>query len=172
MVELERTFLAKHLPQDLHQAASKAMLDIYIPKDSHHPILRIRKNGEKFEITKKSPVHDGDASRQNEETIHLTEAEYQELALIEGKRVHKVRYQYDHGGYRYEIDVFQDALQGLVLVDIEFATEQELAQFEKPEFCLVEVTQATFLAGGMLCGKTYADLEENLKRLGYQRLAS
>ena len=69
-----------------------------------------------------------------------------------------------------EIDVFQGALKGLVLVDVEFETVEEKDAFEMPEFCLVEVTQEEFIAGGMLCGKSYEDIEEGLKRYNYSRI--
>lgn len=39
-----------------------------------------------------------------------------------------------------------------------------------PDFCLVDVTQETFLAGGMLCGKRYADIEAGLDRFGYRKI--
>ena len=39
-----------------------------------------------------------------------------------------------------------------------------------PDFCLKEVTQELFIAGGMICGKSYEDIEENLKRFNYLKL--
>ena len=66
--------------------------------------------------------------------------------------------------------MFQGDLKGLVLVDFEFESEQEKQAFEKPDFCLVEVTQEEFIAGGMLCGKTYKDIEKNLQKFGYKSL--
>ena len=41
-----------------------------------------------------------------------------------------------------------------------------------PNFCLAEVTHEEFLAGGMLCGKSYADIRESLKRLGYTKIGA
>lgn len=171
MIENERTYLAKHLP-DLSNSASQEMLDVYIPKDAEHPVLRIRRRGEKYEITKKQPVQDGDASRQSEQTVVLTAAEFNELATLEGKRVRKIRYVYEHQGRECEIDVFQDGLEGLVLVDFEFAAAEAEAmkRFQVPDFCLADVTQETFIAGGMLCGKSYADIADELARFGYQKL--
>ena len=52
-IELERTFLAKYLPIDLNKFPSKQMQDSYIPKHARHPVLRIRKNGEKIHDYKK-----------------------------------------------------------------------------------------------------------------------
>jgi len=175
-IELEYSYLAKELPQGLRSCKSKEMLDIYIPDGIPHAPIRIRKRGEKYEITKKCPENEDDHSRLIEQTIVLTEKEF--LALrneIKGRRVHKTRYFYPHNGRTAEIDVFMDDLEGLVLIDFEFENEEEKSKFKAPDFCLVRVRGdgiqgENFLAGGMLCGKKYSDLEPKLKKLGYKKL--
>lgn len=170
MIELEKTYLVKYLPEELEKCESKEILDIYLPTSSRHPNLRIRKNGDKYEVTKKSPVKD-DASEQIEETTTLTKEEFEELSGgIEGKRTHKIRYFYPFQGRIAEIGVFQGELKGLVLVDFEFSLEEEKNKFEIPDFCLVDVTHKEFTAGGMLCGKSYEDINEELKKLGYKKI--
>jgi len=171
MIELEKTYLAKKFPANLKSCKFKEIIDVYIPKTSEHPKLRLRKNGDKYELTKKEPVNEGDASHQKEQTIILTETEFNSLnEQLEGKRVHKIRYYYDYNGRTAEFDVFQDALKGLVVVDFEFATMEEKEDFEMPDFCLVDMTQEAFLAGGMICGKSYEDIENNLKRYKYNKI--
>ena len=167
-VELERTFLAKAVPKGLN--AGKEMLDIYIPKSAEHPKLRIRKMGDRFEITKKNPVKEGDASEQIEQTIALTKEEFDDLSKLEGKRTSKIRYTFDFNGAKCEVDVLQGSLKGLVIIDFEFKTKKEKDEFRMPDFCLVDVTQEKFLAGGMLCGKKYNDIKEKLEKLGYKPL--
>ena len=39
-----------------------------------------------------------------------------------------------------------------------------------PEFCLVDITTEDFIAGGMICGKCYYNVEENLKKFDYKKL--
>jgi hypothetical protein len=39
-----------------------------------------------------------------------------------------------------------------------------------PDFCLTDITREEFVAGGMLCGKKYEDIDNELKRFGYERL--
>ena len=39
-----------------------------------------------------------------------------------------------------------------------------------PDFCLADVTQEKFIAGGMICGKSYEDIEKELKRFNYVKL--
>ena len=170
MIELERTYLAKKLPKKLRSCKSKEIIDVYIPKSSKHPKLRLRKNGDKYELTKKEPVNDGDASHQKEQTIALTEAEFNTLTKLDGKRIHKIRYFYDFNGRIAEFDVFQDALKGLVVIDFEFANVEEKDNFEMPDFCLIDVTQEVFIAGGMICGKSYEDIEDELTKFKYSKL--
>jgi CYTH domain-containing protein len=171
MIELEKTYLAKKLPNALKSCEFKEIIDVYLPKTSVHPKIRLRKNGNEFELTKKEPVNDGDASHQNEQTIVLTETEFNDFnRQLEGKRVRKIRYLYDHNGRIAEFDVFQDELTGLVVVDFEFATLDEKENFQMPDFCLCDITQEDFVAGGMICGKSYADIEDNLKKFGYVKL--
>jgi CYTH domain-containing protein len=170
MIELERTFLAKYLPEGLENCKRKEILDIYIPTESRHPTLRIRKNGEKYEITKKEPLAD-DPSEMREETTTLTKEEFEELNRnLNGKRVRKLRYYYDCNGNTAEVDVFQDLLKGLIVIDFEFETVEEKNAFQMPEFCLIDITHEEFIAGGMVCGKSYADIEENLRVLDYKKI--
>lgn len=168
MRELEKTFLAKYLP-DLQGSKSREVIDIYLPKSSEHPKLRIRKNGESFEITKKTRS-ESDPAMANEETIEITEEEFEPLSGMDGKMLHKTRYFYDSDGTEAQIGVFQEGLSGLVLIDFEFADEAAMNAFKAPDFCLRDVTDERFLAGSLLCGKSYADIEDRLNALGYIRL--
>jgi adenylate cyclase len=171
MIELELTYLAKFLPEDLKECKHKEIIDVYLPKNSDHPKLRLRKSGDKYEMTKKQVINAGDASEQTEETIILTEEEFNALnEQLEGKRVHKLRYYYDHNGKTAEFDVFQGDLLGLVVIDFEFETNEEKSSFEMPDFCLLDVTQELFIAGGMICGRNYSDVKEELARFDYKKL--
>lgn len=193
-LELEKTYLVKKLPADLEKFPGKfprkEIVDIYIPAGAEHPTLRIRKKSTlspkednqyemQYEMTKKSPAKGDDSSEQMEHTICLTNEEYDSLRNVHGKKVRKIRYEYP---YKYprkistgkiitaEIGVFQDDLEGLVLVDFEFKNSKDKNAFRQPDFCLTDVTQDKTFAGGMLCGKKYSDIEPRLKMLGYEPL--
>lgn len=170
-IELEKTYLAKYLPEGFEHSLSKEIKDLYIPKEAEHPILRIRQKGDNYEITKKQPVQGNDSSEQYEYTISLTKEEFSALEQIPCKKVRKIRYYYDHQKIHAEIDVFQDELLGLVLVDFEFAEVKDKDNFEMPEFCLADVTQDKYFAGGMLCGKKYTDIENHLNELLYKKIS-
>lgn len=169
-IELERTFLLKYIPEGLGKCECREILDIYIPENSAHPTLRIRKRGEVFEITKKSPISNNDSSEQSEHTISLTKDEFDELAQIKGKRLHKNRFFYAHEDGVAEIDIYLDNLEGLAVADFEFSSREEMENFQMPDFCLAEVTQDKAIAGGMLAGKSYADFEKNLDKYNYKKI--
>lgn len=65
-LELELTFLAKELPQEIKTVKPTRITDIYIPDTPEHSHLRLRQKGERYEITKKIPVTEGNASEQIE----------------------------------------------------------------------------------------------------------
>lgn len=170
MIELERTYLAKKLPENLLQYKSKEIIDVYFPKSQFHPKIRLRKNGDRYELTKKTPV-DNDVSKLKEETIILTEEEFNEFNNnLRGKRVHKIRYYFDYEGRIAEFDIFQGELRGLILIDFEFNSTEEKKKFTIPSFCLAEVTSEDFIAGGIICGKSYNDIKKNLERFNYKKI--
>ncbi|PIU16348.1 hypothetical protein COT20_00500 [bacterium (Candidatus Gribaldobacteria) CG08_land_8_20_14_0_20_39_15] len=169
-IELERTFLLKNIPAGMEKCKSIEIIDIYIPKSAKHPILRIRKKGGAFEITKKYPLVENDSSEHVEHTISLAKEEFEELSQIEGKRLRKNRYFYPFEGKTAEIDIYLDNLEGLGVVDFEFTSRQEKDSFKIPDFCLAEVTQDEIIAGGILAGKKYSDIELLLNKYNYKKI--
>jgi hypothetical protein len=115
--------------------------------------------------------HQEETFGRGRETVPLTADEFAALATVEGKRTRKIRYEYPYRGIGAEIDVFQDHLAGLVVVDFEFSSPEEKELFSMPDFCLADITQEDFIAGGILCGKSYTDIQGELGRFGYQPLS-
>ena len=169
-LELELTFLAKELPDDIKTVKPIRITDIYIPDTLEHSHLRLRQKGERYEITKKLPVTEGNASEQIEQTIPLTKDEFITMSSCSKKRVVKDRYNIEIEGKMAEIDVFTEDLKGLILMDFEFNTVQEKSVFKMPGLALADVTQEEFIAGGLLAGKTYNDISSELKRFNYRRI--
>jgi len=170
MIELEKTYLAKYLPKDLKACSHKEIIDVYIPQDRDHPVLRLRKNGSNYELTKKTPVNENDISIQQEQTIVLDEVEFAACEKLSWKKIQKIRYNYEYQWLIAEIDIFQWDLLGLILVDFEFTSVQDKDSFIMPDFCLEEITQELFTAWGVLCGKSYEDIKNNLNKFHYQKL--
>jgi len=171
MIELERTFLAKRLP-NLVSCKKTEILDIYLPSHFDRPKIRIRKNDNKFEITKKYLASEDEFTKFVENTFDISEGEFIALEKeIVGKRVHKTRYYYNFGGRTAEFDVFMGDLKGLVLIDFKFNREEEIYSFKMPAFCLADVTEDEVFSGGVLCGKNYKDIERHLAKYNYKRLS-
>lgn len=172
-IEYELTFLARALPPEISGLKPKRLVDIYIPEDmSVHPHLRLRQKGGSFEITKKQPVADKDSSTQIEITIPLEKEEFDTLATGSQRSVTKDRYKVNLAGRPAEVDVFRDKLEGLVLIDFEFASEKDKAAFKAPDICLADVTQEPFTAGGLLAGQSYTNIAAQLEKYGYTPISS
>ena len=169
MIEREKTYLARYLPDGLETFSCKEIFDLYLPATSQHPTLRVRKNGTTLEITKKRRINN-DPSEQVEETISLDTDEFETLISLPGKKVHKMRYFYPYEKLTAEVDIFLDNLKGLVLVDFEFSSTETKNAFHPPDFCLADVTHEDVFAGGMLCGRSYSDIEDFLKKFQYTPL--
>ena len=170
-LELERTFLAKRLPEELKGAPAIRIVDTYIPDTVEHAQLRLRQKGDKYEITKKVPVSETDFSAQIESTIILNQAEYEAIERSSRKRVCNDRSKVQIDAPWAEVDVFQEELAGLVLIDFEFGSQNERDEFKMPDVALADVTQEEFIAGGWLSGKSYDDIEVELAKYGYKRLS-
>ena len=177
MAEIEREFayLVEKLPVDLDKFPSKIIEDNYIPGTVEHPTMRVRRNGKKYEITKKHPVDatedgtSGDSTRQFEYTIPLRRNEYDFLNQLDGKRLIKRRFFYEIDGYTAELDVYLDKLAGLAVVEFEFSTDEEMIRFKKPKFAGHDTSQELVVCGGMLAGKSYADIAtELMEKYDYQ----
>lgn len=75
----------------------------------------------------------------------------------------KQRYRYDWEGFWFGIDVFGAQLSGLVLAEVEAATDEELFRIPVPDFVCQEVTNAVFFTGGNLAKLTAAELQQALQ---------
>lgn len=171
MLEIEKTYLAKFIPEELRNSPNKEIIDIYIPDPAaDYPHLRVRKSGDDYTITKKQVVPGEDYSHQTEQTIKLSAGEFDFFRRHSERFTDKCRYYYSFAGMIVEFDVFRGELAGLVVIDFEFKDEEEYKKFQPPEFCLADVTNEDFICGGTLSGKNYSEIEPDLKRFNYKKL--
>jgi CYTH domain-containing protein len=169
-LELELSYLAASTPPGLDNCEHKDLADVYFPASADHAKLRIRQKGDRYEFTKKTQADPNDAGAQHEENVELTALEFAALAQGDGRKLAKTRYYLPYQGRTAEVDVFSGPLKGLVVIEFEFDTPEEKDAFVKPDFCLADVTQEDFIAGGVLAGKTYQDIAPELERFGYEAL--
>lgn len=169
-IEREKTYLASRIPDNLTIDNSIVIRDIYIPEHSSHASLRLRQKGDAYEMTKKIQIVEGDSSRQIEHTIPLSIEEFEALASCSTKSLRKRRYYTKIEEHDAEVDVYEEALEGLIVIDFEFASDTELGEFIQPKVALADVTQDEIVGGGFLAGRSYEDIEDGLKEYGYGRI--
>jgi CYTH domain-containing protein len=90
--------------------------------------------------------------------ILLSPHEYVLFDAIAGDRLTKRRFYYTERGRRFAIDRFEDALEGLVLCEIEADALDDLMGIDAPDFVQQEVTEDPFFNGSNLCRTTWEDL--------------
>jgi len=133
MLEIERKFLVKDLSTvNLSVLRCLNITQWYISFD---PVVRVRISDDTAYLTIKGK---GAVSKlEIEHTIPLADA-VDLMELQKGSKVRKKRYIYPHEGRDWEIDVFEDDNQGLILAEIELDDEHE--KFPKPSFIGREVS--------------------------------
>ena len=133
-MEIERKFLVSRIPDALQKFPCVRMEQAYISTD---PLIRIRRAGEHCILTCKGR---GLLSREEFE-LDMTPEAYERLsAKADGVRIVKDRYKIPLGEYTAELDIFQAPLSPLVLVEVEFPTEDAAKNFEPPDWFGREVT--------------------------------
>ena len=161
MIENELSYLVATMP-DLAGLKKKEIEQHYI---SERPSpLRIRgTDGERFELTKKLPVADGDLSRKDELNIPLTPQEFGMLRPLSKKALQKTRYLVPLAqGLIAELDVFHGPLEGLVMVEVEFSDDARRAAFVPPAWFGRDISQEEWSTNAWLAGKTFEEVKGHL----------
>ncbi len=141
-----------------------------MPANSKHAKLRIRRSGDSYTITKKSLISEETASEQVEENISINKEEFDAFRNIEGNKIEKIRYYYKYLDRCVEFDVFCGKLRGLVLVDIEFESSDDMKKFIMPDFCLADVSEEELIAGGVLSRQSFKSLSDFFKKYNYKKI--
>jgi adenylate cyclase len=132
-VEIERKFLIERLPDEAGRASSRRIDQGYVALDQGAEV-RLRRHGDDLWLTIKGV---GGLARVEEE-FALGADQFDSLwPLTEGRRIEKTRHELPGG---VEVDVYDGALAGLIVAEIEFGSEAESAAFEPPEWFGAEVT--------------------------------
>jgi len=151
-LELERRFLLREQPPDLDASDAWRILDRYIDGTR----LRLRRmdrlEGAEtvYKLSKKEVPDAGDFSRIAITTIYLTDEEYRRLEPLPARVLAKRRYKLRDGASVYSVDVFDGNLSGLVLAEISFDSEEEMAAHAVPPFAAAEVSRDESYTGAAL----------------------
>lgn len=135
-MEIERKFLLNSLPVNIEKFDSCEIEQAYI---SYEPEIRIRRKDGSYYLTKKS---NGELIRNeiekeiNDKMYYLLLDYYKENNVIKKKRYFIPL----SARIIAEIDVFEDNLEGLKMVEVEFDNEEEAKNFVIPNWFGEEVT--------------------------------
>ena len=134
-MEVERKFLVAE-PPDLDGADSDEIEQGYLAIGADGEV-RLRRRGEQLVLTAKR----GSGLARDEAEVDLERDAFEELwPLTEGRRLHKRRHVLPHDDLEFEVDVYEGDLEGLVVAEIEFPSEEVAREFEPPDWIGREVT--------------------------------
>ena len=133
-MEIERKFLLKEIPENLASYPVRHLEQGYL---CTAPVVRIRKDNDKYELTYKGK---GSMIRE-EHNLPLTQEAYEHLRKkIDGRLITKKRYMIPFEQYTIELDVFDGDLAPLTLAEVEFSNEEEAKAFVAPDWFAEDVT--------------------------------
>lgn len=162
-----RRFLIESLPE------------MFSPRDSHWQIFdnyiektRIRLRKIRVPETKswtrvleqRFPVDKNNFTKIKISKLFLNEAEYKTFEYFKGREIRKNRYFVEHNANQIAIDIFLGNLWGLNIGLVEFENENDLSNFEFPDFSIGEITQNKFFQGENLVDKTFEDVQEEFTK--------
>ncbi|MCX6967560.1 MAG: CYTH domain-containing protein [Verrucomicrobia bacterium] len=135
--EIERKFLLKKLPEGFERTASAPIQQGYLALEPGGNQVRLRKKGEKHSLT----VKRGKGLVREEHEITLTRDQFEKLwPLTAGRRLSKHRHEIPYGGVTIEIDLYGGINSGLVVAEVEFASEAAAHAFVPPKWFAQEVS--------------------------------
>jgi len=134
-MEIERKFLLSK-PPDLEGTESDEISQGYLALGFEGEV-RLRRRGKKLVLTAKR----GSGIARDEAEVELDQADFDRLwPLTEGRRLHKRRHLITQNELKVEVDVYEGELEGLVVAEIEFPSEEEARAFEPLDWIGEEVT--------------------------------
>ncbi|MBR3770703.1 MAG: CYTH domain-containing protein [Clostridium sp.] len=158
-MEIERKYLVNKLPGNLEQYACKEIEQAYLCKK---PTIRIRKCNQDYILTYKSDFGIAEDEKRtakvlNEIEVPLNEEGYLHLReKVDNQIIVKKRYLVPlEGGYTAELDIFENQLDGLMLVEVEFPDEESANQFTAPDWFGKDVSLDSTYTNGHLSTLSY-----------------
>ncbi|HEX5876499.1 MAG TPA: hypothetical protein VFY60_17765 [Pyrinomonadaceae bacterium] len=168
-VERERRYLLRDLPEGMTRADPHLQItDNYITGTR----LRIRKvreprsNKWTVKFTQKFAPDPDDLSRTIITNTYLNALEAEVFASYNTNEIRKNRYPFEFEGRKFSVDMFLGDLFGLVLAEVSFETDEELDNFPKPPFALLDVTNDPLFTGGRLCELTFSEVRAAIAERG------
>lgn len=135
--EIERKFVAKDIPENLLEPRKPVKIRQGYLCQNNDSEIRIRDKSGSYTMT----VKRGSGLKRLETEIEIDAIQFDALwPLTQGFRIDKRRYKIPYFGHTLEVDVFDGALESLVVVEVEFDSEDASRDFLPPDFVNEEVT--------------------------------
>ena len=133
--EIERKWLVKNIPSELDGYDCLFIEQAYL---SSSPTVRVRRENDSFYLTYKASKNwEGESDISHTEyNLPLDEESYKHLAeKRDGNLITKKRYIIPlENGLKAELDVFEGKFAPLVIVEVEFDSEDEAVKFSAPDW--------------------------------------
>lgn len=135
-IEIERKWLVEDLPDLIRHKGTK-IIQGYIVVPANGTEVRVRRTDEKFFQTVKT----GEGLKRKEIEIELSRKQFTKLwPATRGQRIEKMRYALKWHGRKIELDLYKKSLSGLAVVEVEFKSRRQAADFSPPPWFGREVT--------------------------------
>lgn len=136
MKEIEYKFLVDHeVWNESEKPEPEEIIQAYIAR-TDKTTVRVRSKGSKAYITLKSKTI-GRTRSEFEYEIPMVDA-HEMMALFTERSLRKLRYTIAYKGRNWEVDVFKDKLEGLIIAELEVASEEE--SFDLPDWVTHDVS--------------------------------
>ncbi len=149
-LEIERKFLInkEKLPK---LTDGKKLTQGYL--SFHQPSIRVRTASDEAFLTIKGSSNDGGISRSEfEYPLPLQDAK-ELLGECKGLLIVKTRYEIEHQGHIWELDIFEGENEGLIVAEIELTSADE--SFTLPSWVTTEVSTDTRYTNAALAQKPF-----------------
>lgn len=145
-MEIEKKYLINLEISELAKYPYDIIIQGYISTD---PVIRIRQKNKSFYITYKSKG----LMIRNEFEDKISRKQFESLKpKIDYNLISKKRYYVPiTNNLTGEVDVFENQLEGLVMAEVEFASEEEANNFIAPNWFIKEVTYNPMFQNSNLC---------------------
>ena len=134
ILEIERKFLVKELPENIETYPKSHIAQAYI---STSPVIRVRKKDDAFILTVKGP---GLMEREEVEFALGKESFFRLLTKSDGCIIEKTRYKIPWLSYTIELDIFEGTFEGFIMAEIEFPDTESATLSQLPSWFGPEVT--------------------------------
>jgi adenylate cyclase len=134
-MEVERKFRLRQ-PPDLSGSDADPIEQGYLAVGAEGEV-RLRRKGEQTLLT----VKRGAGLSRGEVEIEISGEQFEALwPLTERRRLRKRRHVLPHDSLEIEVDVYEGELEGLIVAEVEFDSEEEARSFEPPAWLGDDVT--------------------------------